>query len=85
MKTCQFYAVGPDKKNLLAYDEYDSEGGGFYYTDDLLMIERYTCKKSKIRAKEKDTNVWLVTISKEDDGGIKIKIELMFPREELSP
>ena len=63
MRVCQWYAVGSSCKGLLAYDEYDS-GSGSYYTDDLLMCNRYTASEAVEEAKKTDNNVYLVTITK---------------------
>ena len=53
-QTCTFYAVGKSEKELLAYDEYDSQGSGLYFTDDLFMCKRYLFGKAyEITNKEK--------------------------------
>jgi hypothetical protein len=74
-KVCQFYALGKSEKELDAYDEYDSWGSGRYFTDDVMMCERYTYSEAEERQKEKGLKIFLVTITK--DGKSKpYKIEV---------
>ena len=67
IKTCQFYAVGKSEKELLAHDEYDSWGSGRYYTDDVLMCNRYTYSEAEREKESKCLNVYLVTITKNEE------------------
>ncbi|MDR2560760.1 MAG: hypothetical protein LBC63_03180 [Holophagales bacterium] len=78
-RTCQFYAVGQEtdgKIEFLSIDEYDSQGSGRYYSDDLLVCERYNISEAKKRAKDEGRKVFLVTIEK-SDGRIKIDVVVM--------
>ena len=63
-KTCQFYAVGKSEKELLAYDEYDSMGSGEYFTDDVLMCNRYTYSEADAEKDNNGLKIYLVTITK---------------------
>jgi len=51
---------------FLSYDEYDSEGSGMYYSDDLLMCERYNFGEAEEMAKDGGHKIYLVTIEKYD-------------------
>jgi len=62
MRVCQFYAVGKSLQELLAYDEYCS-GTGQYFTDNILMCNRYTsCEAKEVAWPNEDFSVYLVTI-----------------------
>ena len=76
IKTCQFYAVGKSENELLAYDEYDSWGSGRYFTDDVLMCDRYNYSDAKEKTEGKGLNVYLVTITKNETSH-KIEISEM--------
>jgi hypothetical protein len=64
----------------MAYDEYDSVGSGIYFTDDLIMIERYTLSEAKNRVAKKiysALNIYFVEIDNYENGkDKKTKIEL---------
>ena len=63
-RTNFFYAVGKSETELFAYDEYDSQGSGIYFTDDAYMYERWNILDDAIAfAKEKKLNVYLVEIT----------------------
>lgn len=64
-----FYAVGREtagKREFLSYDEYDSKGSGMYYSDDLLMCERYNFGEAEELAEKEGHKIYLVTIEKTD-------------------
>jgi hypothetical protein len=63
-KVCQFYALGKSAKELYAYDEYDSWGSGRYFTDDVMMCDRYTYSKAEEGQKENGLRIFLITITK---------------------
>jgi hypothetical protein len=74
-RTIFFYAPGKSEKELFAYDEYDSLGSGIYYTDDPLVFERYNVlEDAKKVAEEHKLTVYLVRITKNDDGH-RIEVE----------
>jgi len=84
-RICWFYAVGREidgKVELLSYDEYDL-GSGDYYSDDLLMCERYTLGEAEEMAKEKDGKVYLVEIIKANDRHIT-EVNEMYDDEEIA-
>ena len=63
-RTNLFYAAGKSETELFAYDEYDSQGSGIYFTDDAYMYERWNILDDAIAfAKEKNLNVYLVEIT----------------------
>ena len=63
VRICCFYATGKTEKELLAYDEYDSNGDGRYFTDDTYMCDRYVYSEAQKIAKELNLNVFIVTIT----------------------
>ena len=63
-QVCSFYAVGKSEKELRAYDEYDSQGSGLYFTDDALMCERYLAQQAMQIANEKKLKTFEVIIGK---------------------
>jgi hypothetical protein len=72
---CLFYALGKSEKELLAADEYDSQGDGWYFTDDPLMWERYIITaEAEAAAKVMNLTVYLVEIEKDGDAH-RIRIE----------
>jgi hypothetical protein len=76
-RACWIYAVGSDAENLLAYDEYDSKGNGDYFTNDLLMINRYTRSQAEKAAAEKGLKVFLIQLDKRQSGKVDAKISCM--------
>jgi hypothetical protein len=66
IKTCQFYAVGKSENELSAYDEYDSWGSGHYFTDDVLMCDRYTFSEAEAEKEKRGLKIYLVTITKNE-------------------
>jgi len=84
-RTCQFYAIGGfihDENNFwfLSYDEYDSKGSGLYFTNDLLMCNRYNLPEAEqiVYSKildEKYYNIYLITIIKDEKEVIKYETE----------
>jgi len=79
-RTCQFYAIGKSKKEMIAYDgHYDGEGN--YYTDDIYLCRRYNKNEAFILALERKIKFFLVEIAK-TDGKDKIEIsEMEIPAE----
>ena len=80
-----FYAVGREtdgKVELLSYDEYDL-GSGRYYSDDLLMCDRYTLGEAEEMAKEEGGKIYLVEIVKAN-GRHFTKIGEMYDDEEIA-
>ncbi|GHV78763.1 hypothetical protein AGMMS49944_05540 [Spirochaetia bacterium] len=74
-KVCQFYTLGKSEKELYAYDEYDSWGSGRYFTDDVMMCDRYTYSEAEKEQNDKGLKIFLVTITK--DGKLNTcKIEI---------
>jgi hypothetical protein len=74
-RTNFFYVPGKSEKELFAYDEYDSQGSGIYYTDDPLMFERYNVLDDAEKvAREYNLTVYLVEIMKDGEGH-RIKID----------
>ena len=67
-QVCSFYAVGKSEKELLAYDEYDSQGSGLYFTDDALMCDRYLSGEAMRIANEKKFKTFEVSIGKAGKG-----------------
>jgi hypothetical protein len=59
-----------------AADEFDSQGNGDYFTDDLLMINRYAYMQAKMTAKAKGLKTYLVALDKYASGEIKKEISL---------
>ncbi|MCL2185462.1 MAG: hypothetical protein FWB86_06385 [Treponema sp.] len=75
IQTCQFYAAGISKKELIAYD--GSYGGkGYFYTDDLFLCSRYNRNEAFIIAMERKINFFLVEINK-TNGKYKKEISKM--------
>jgi len=76
-RTCQFYAAGITKKELIAYDG----GAGYFYTGDLFLCRRYKYSEALITALERKIKFYLVEISKTNNK-YKKEISLMgFPEE----
>jgi hypothetical protein len=72
---CLFYALGKSEKELLASDEYDSQGDGWFLTDDPLMWERYIITaEAEATAKKMNLKVYIVEIEKDGDTH-RIRIE----------
>ncbi|GHU17839.1 hypothetical protein FACS1894163_09220 [Spirochaetia bacterium] len=72
---CLFYALGKSETELLASDEYDSEGNGWFLTDDPLMWERYIITdEAEATAKKLNLKVYIVEIEKDGDAH-RIRIE----------
>jgi hypothetical protein len=81
-RTCVFYAVGKSNFELRAYDEYDSQGSGLYWTDDLLMIERYTHIEALKEAFELKVAMYIVEI-KCDNKVYSTDVKLMYDENEV--
>jgi hypothetical protein len=75
-RTNLFYAIGKSETELFAYDEYDSRGSGIYFTNDVLMYERWNVwDQAEGEAKKNDLKVYLVEIT-EKDGEHTVTVEL---------
>jgi hypothetical protein len=65
---CLFYALGKSETELLAADEYDLQGNGWFLTDDPLMWERYIItSEAEATAKKLNLKVFLVEIEKDGE------------------
>ena len=65
----QFYVVSDSDEEpvkFLAYDEYDSNGSGDFWTRDLDLVTRYVSSEARRVALAKGKGVWIVTITKDD-------------------
>ena len=45
-RTKLIYLLGKSENELLAYDEYDSEGSGKWFTDDPIMAMEHYCRSA---------------------------------------
>ena len=83
-RTKLIYILGRNKNELLAYDEYDSEGSGKWFTDSPMMAEEYNCKRACEEAeKEKlDVYMWEITYDTIEKRIIKEETWLQFTYEE---
>ena len=84
IRTKLIYLVGKNEKELLAYDEYDSEGSGKWFTDNPIMAKEYYCQGACEEAEKLKLDVFLWEISYDADKKemTKEKIWLQFTNEE---
>jgi len=64
IRTKLVYLLGKNEKELLACDEYDSEGSGRWFTDNPIMANEYNFKQAVCDGSEKeglDVYMWEVT------------------------
>jgi len=83
MKVATFYVLGKSSGELLAFDEYDSIGSGDYFTDDLIMVRRFTSIEAEKKVDEderyKDLKIYYVEIFNYEDGSDKeVSFELYY-------
>jgi hypothetical protein len=86
-RTKLVYVLGKNEKELLAYDEYDGEGSGKWFTDNPIMANEYNFQQAVYEgAEEEGLNVymWEVTYDTNEKKIIKEKIWLQFTKEEAA-
>jgi len=79
-RTKLVYLLGKSEKELLACDEYDSEGGR-WFTDNPIMANEYNFQQAVIEGAEKeglDVYMWEVTYDTNEKKIIKEEIWLQF-------
>jgi hypothetical protein len=83
-RTKLVYLLGKSENELLACDEYDSEGSGDWFTDNPIMAEEFYCQSALEKAEEKslDVYMWEVTYDNNEKKIIKEEIWLQFTNEE---
>ena len=83
-RTKLVYLLGKSEKELLAYDEYDSEGSGKWFTDNPVMAEEYFCQRACEEAEKEglDVYMWEVIYDINEKKIIKEEIWLQFTNEE---
>jgi len=86
-RTKLVYLLGRNEKELLAYDEYDSEGSGEWYTDNPIMANEYNYQQAVCEGSEQkglDVYMWEVTYDTNEKKVIKEEIWLQFTNEEAA-
>jgi hypothetical protein len=86
-RTKLIYLLGRNEKELLANDEYDSEGSGKWFTDNPIMANEYNYQQAVCEDAEKealDVYMWEVTYDTDEKKIIKEEIWLQFTREEAA-
>jgi hypothetical protein len=83
-RTKLVHLLGRNENELLAYDEYDSEGSGKWFTDNPIMAEEYNCQRACEDAEKEGLNVylWEVTYDSNEKQIIKEEIWVQFSNEE---
>ena len=84
-RTKLVYLLGKNEKELLACDEYDSEGSGKWFTDNPIMANEYNFEQAVIEGAEKeglDVYMWEVTYDTNENKIIKEEIWLQFTIDE---
>ena len=84
-RTKLVYLLGKNEKELLAYDEYDSEGSGKWFTDNPIMANEYNFVQAVYEGAEKeglDVYMWEVTYDTNENKIIKEEIWLQFTIDE---
>ena len=78
--------LGKNEKELLAYDEYDSEGSGKWFTDNPIMANEYYIQAACEDAEKEglDVYMWEVTYDTNEKKIIKEEIWLQFTNEEAA-
>ena len=80
-RTKLVYLLGRSEKELLAYDEYDSEGSGKWFTDNPMMAIEYNNERKIIEDAEKeklDVYMWEATYDVKERKIIKEEIWLQY-------
>ena len=83
-RTKLVYLLGKNEKELLADDEYDSEGGK-WFTDNPIMATEYNFEQAVYEGAEKeglDVYMWEVTYDTNENKIIKESIWLQFTNAE---
>ena len=57
------YLVGKSEKELLGYDEYDSEGDGKWFTDNPVMAEEFNHQSAFETAEKEELDVFMREIA----------------------
>ena len=83
-RTKLIYLIGKSETELLAYDEYDSEGSGKWFTDNPIMANEYYCQEACEEAEKEglDVYMWEAIYDTNENKIIKEKIWLQFTNEE---
>ena len=83
-RTKLVYLLGKSEKELLAIDEYDSEGSGKWFTDNPIMAEEFYCQQACEDAEKEglDVYLWEVTYNTKESRIKKEEIWLQFTNEE---
>jgi len=86
-RTKLVYLVGKSEKELLAYDEYDAEGSGLWYTDKPILAEEYNCSRSceeviRYRNEKLKVFLWEITYDVDKKEIIKEDLFLQFEHDE---
>jgi len=83
-RTKLVYMLGRNEKELLAYDEYDSEGSGKWFTDNPIMANEYYIQQAIDEGIEEglDVYMWEVTYDTDEKKIVKEEIWLQFTIEE---
>jgi hypothetical protein len=82
-RTKLIYLVGKSEKELLACDEYDSEGGE-WFTDNPIMAEEFNHQGAIEKAEKEgfDVFLWEVTYNVNEKKIVKEELWLQFTNEE---
>ena len=86
IRTKLVYLLGKNEKELLAYDEYDSEGSGEWFTDNPIMAKEFTYERavnSEAAEEGLDVYMWEATYDTSQNKIIKEEVWLQFTKEEL--
>jgi len=84
-RTKLVYLLGKNEKELLAYDEYDSEGSGKWFTDNPIMANEYNFEQAVCEGADKeglDVYMWEATYDTNEKKIIKEEIWLQFTIDE---
>ena len=84
-RTKLVYLLGKNEKELLAYDEYDSQGSGKWFTDNPIMANEYNFIQAVCEGAEKeelDVYMWEVIYDTNEKKIIKEEIWLQFTVDE---
>jgi hypothetical protein len=84
-RTKLVYLLGKNEKELLAYDEYDSEGSGKWFTDNPIMANEYNFEQAVCEGAAKeglDVYMWEATYDTNEKKIVKEEIWLQFTTDE---
>ena len=85
IRTKLVYLLGKNENELLACDEYDSEGSGRWFTDNPIMANEYNYEQAVCEGAEKeelDVYMWEVTYDTVKKKIIKEDVWLQFTFDE---